>query len=239
MTSKPTGTSSGGSKTKFELPALDFKFGSLTDGTDIPAPLPSPVREVPTPPKTPTSETNESKKAAKPVNDVSKAANGSSQGQEKKTNGTIATAGTKRPADDAPLSPPPSSRQGSIRKLLSRTFLNNSYEEGEAQANGTGTGTGTSNGGGRPASRSNTSISEEKKAKRSSGWFRRLRPGSASDSASKRASTIYQEAPKPQPSKPAGPPPPMIPEFSTLGPKLDLSGDQGSLGGGDMFKNIK
>lgn len=238
MTSKPTGASAGGSKTKFELPALDFKFGSLTDGTDIPAPLPSPVQEVPTPPKTPTAETKASNKAAKPADGVAKAANGSSQAQKKKTNGTIAAAGTKRPADDVPLSPPPSSRQGSIRKLLSRTFLNNSYEEGEAQANGTGPGP-ASNNNGRPASRSNASTLDDKKAKRSSGWFRRLRPGSASDSASKRASTIYQEPPKPQSSKPAGPPPPMIPEFNTLGPKLDLSGDQGSLGGSDMFKNIK
>lgn len=237
MTSKPTGTSSGGSKSsKFELPALNFKFGSLTDGTDIPAPLPSPVQEVPTPPKTPTAESKESKKAAQSTGEVAKPANGSSEGQEKKTNGTIAAAGTKRPADDAPLSPPPSSRQGSIRKLLSRTFLNNSYEEDEAQANGTGSGSAN---GGRPASRSNTSITDEKKSKRSSGWFRRLRPGSASDSASKRASTIYQEPPKPQSSKPAGPPPPMIPEFNTLGPKLDLGDDQGSLGGSDMFKNIK
>ncbi|MBE3048834.1 hypothetical protein IMZ48_41320, partial [Candidatus Bathyarchaeota archaeon] len=141
--------------------------------------------------------------------------------------------GTKRPADDVPLSPALSGRQGSIRKLLSRTFLNNSYEEGAAQANGTGTPNGS-----RPSSR-NTSLLDEKKAKRSSGWFRRLRPGSSSDGTLKRSSSLYQEASSQQaPTKPAGPPPPMIPEFNTLSPKLGF-GTEGSLGGSDLFKNIK
>lgn len=222
------------SKKKFELPALDFKFAPLTEGTDIPAPLPSPIQEEAAEPKAPSAEENKkNKKTVKLSAEGEKAANGS-EGQDQKINGTIVASGTKRRADDIPLSPALSSRQGSIRKLLSRTFLNNSYEEGEAQANGTGTANG-----GRPPSRSNTSLMDEKKAKRSSGWFRRLRPGSASDSTSKRSSTIYQEAPKPQqPAKPAGPPPPMIPEFNTLSPKLDF-GTEGSLGGSDLFKNIK
>ncbi|TDZ15435.1 hypothetical protein Cob_v011609 [Colletotrichum orbiculare MAFF 240422] len=52
-------STNAGSK-RFELPKLDFKFGSLTEGTNIPPPLPSPVREVPTPPQTPrASETKD------------------------------------------------------------------------------------------------------------------------------------------------------------------------------------
>ncbi|KAJ4147732.1 hypothetical protein LMH87_002239 [Akanthomyces muscarius] len=38
-------------KPQFELPALNLNFGSITDGTNIPPPLPSP--KVPTPPQTP------------------------------------------------------------------------------------------------------------------------------------------------------------------------------------------
>jgi hypothetical protein len=36
-----------------------------------------------------------------------------------------------------------------------------------------------------------------------------------------------------------GPPPPMLPELSTIGSKVDVEKDQGSLGADDMFKNIK
>lgn len=234
MTSKPTDGAAASAKSptslKFELPALDFQFGSLTEGTDIPAPLPSPIQETPTPPKTPLAgEDKENNTNPKPSSDeAGTSAKASSEGNNN-LNGTIITKGLKRPADDTPLSPALSSRQGSIRRLFSRNFLNNTYEEGEAPANGSGTANG-----GRPVSRSNTSILDEKKAKRSSGWFRRLRPSSAaSDSSPGRAGSIYQEV-----TKPAGPPPPMIPEFSTDGPKLDF-GDQGSLGGDDLFKNIK
>ena len=233
MDAAPAASKQPGSK-KFELPALDFKFASLTEGTDIPAPLPSPVQEEPAETKAPSADGNKhSNKTVNIPGEGDVAANGSAEGQEQKMNGTVAAAGTKRPADDTPLSPALSSRQGSIRKLFSRTFLNNSYEEGEAQANGSAVANG-----GRPPSRSNTSILDEKKAKRSSGWFRRLRPGSASDGTSKRSSAIYQEAPKQQPTKPAGPPPPMIPEFGTLSPKLDF-GNEGSLGGDELFKDIK
>ena len=226
--SKPTASK------KFELPALDFKFASLTEGTDIPAPLPSPVEETPAPPKASSADGSKSnKKSVQLPGEGEKTANGSSEGQEPKINGTNLASGTKRPADDSPLSPALSGRQGSIRKLFSRTFLNNSYVEGEAQANGATVANGS-----RPPSRSNTSLLDERKAKRSSGWFRRLRPGSASDNSPKRSSTIYQEAPKQQPTKPAGPPPPMIPEFNTLSPKLDF-GNDGGLGGSELFKNIK
>ncbi|PKS09381.1 hypothetical protein jhhlp_003996 [Lomentospora prolificans] len=213
---------------KFELPALEFKFGSLTEGTDIPPPLPSPVQEVPTPPRTPAADADKENKESSAVSVNGSGVEGSSKAQKDKINGTIITAGTKRPADDTPLSPALSSRQGSIRRLFSRTLLNNTYEEGEAHANGNG----VANGGVRPGSRS-ASILDEKKAKRSSGWFRRLRSGGAPEASAKRSSVLYQEA-----AKPSGPPPPMIPELSALSTKLDL-GDSSGLGGDDLFKNIK
>lgn len=212
----------------FELPKLNFDFTSLTEGTDIPPPPESPVEKAPTPPRA-------SPVAEKKQDDAGKgnnAAKGATAGSQA-TNGSAASAaaarassaGTEQQADEAPpLSPAPSSRAGSIRRFLSANLLNHSYAESETQ----------SVNGSRPISRNNGSIVDEKKAKRSSGFFRRLRTG---DSA-KRSSTLYENADRSQ-SKPEvrGPPPPMIPELSSLGTKLDLN-DGGSLGT-DLFKDIK
>ncbi|KAF4779014.1 hypothetical protein HER10_EVM0000256 [Colletotrichum scovillei] len=194
---------STGSK-RFELPKLDFKFGSLTEGTNIPPPLPSPVQEVPTPPQTPrVSETKDSGSAVK-------------EKVENKTNGHTAA---------VPGSPA-------------------TTNEGETQSAHN-----------RPMSRSQGSIIDEKKSKRSSGWFKRLRT-SESSPPHKRSSIVYehpnvsetssQTQSKPQITQPQaqaqapqvqGPPPPMIPELSALQARLDV-GDGGSLGD-DLFKNIK
>ncbi|KAK1448155.1 hypothetical protein CCUS01_11899 [Colletotrichum cuscutae] len=230
---------SAGSK-RFELPKLDFKFGSLTEGTNIPPPLPSPVQEVPTPPQTPrVSETKDSGSAVKEkVEDKTKGHTAAVPGSPATTNGT------KGFSDDTPLSPAASSRQGSIRRLFSRTLLNQAYAEGE-----------TPSAHNRPMSRSQGSIIDEKKSKRSSGWFKRLRT-SESSPPQKRSSVVYehpnvsetssQTQSKPQiPQSQAqaqapqvqGPPPPMIPELSALQARLDV-GDGGSLGD-DLFKNIK
>ncbi|KAH8729663.1 hypothetical protein BGZ61DRAFT_185780 [Ilyonectria robusta] len=202
---------------RFELPALNLNFGSITDGTDIPPPPDSPVLKVPTPPQTPPPAEENNKKVVKQVNEESKPAS---------TNGNLA--GTKRSAEDAvPLSPAASSRQGSIRRLFSRSTLNNSYVEGQLQSNGSLTVVN----GARPSSQSGSSFMDDRKSKRTSGWFRRIRTG---DSSSKRASTVFEAAP-PTPTfnkKPSGPPPPMIPEMA------DLEKDEGSLGA-DLFKNIK
>ncbi|KAJ0298095.1 hypothetical protein COL5a_009195 [Colletotrichum fioriniae] len=216
---------STGSK-RFELPKLDFKFGSLTEGTNIPPPLPSPVQEVPTPPQTPrVSETKDSGSAVK-------------EKAENKTNGHTAA------VPGSPATTNASSRQGSIRRLFSRTLLNQAYAEGETQSAHN-----------RPMSRSQGSIIDEKKSKRSSGWFKRLRT-SESSPPQKRSSVVYEhpnvsetssqtqskpQIPQPQAQAPApqvqGPPPPMIPELSALQARLDI-GDGGSLGD-DLFKNIK
>ncbi|KAK4192737.1 hypothetical protein QBC35DRAFT_200921 [Podospora australis] len=134
---------------RFELPALDFKFGSLTEGTNIPPPLPSPIQEEagPTPPDTP--------------KDGNHKANGSRESAFPKVS---TTAGVKRRAEDNPASPTLSSRPGSIRRLFSRSLLNAAYVEGEE-------GSKTA----RPPSRGGASVADSRKIKRSSGWLSRFR----------------------------------------------------------------
>ncbi|OLN85761.1 hypothetical protein CCHL11_07805 [Colletotrichum chlorophyti] len=190
--------STTGASKRFELPKLDFKFGSLTEGTNIPPPLPSPVQEVPTPPQTPrASETKDSEHTHK-------------EKLEDKANGHAAVPGS--PA---------------------------TTNEGEAQSNGHG-GTPYS----RPLSRSQGSILDEKRSRRGSGWFKRLRT-SESSPPQKRASVVYEHPNDGHANGQTqsriqahhGPPPPMIPELSALEAKIDVT-DGGSLGD-DLFKNIK
>ncbi|KAI1099312.1 hypothetical protein F4804DRAFT_87397 [Jackrogersella minutella] len=195
---------------RFELPALEFKFGSLTDGTNIPPPLPSPKEEDPTPPKTPIPTEVEKKQ------EVNGTANGHGTSPKKLLSAIPPNIGIKRPAEDGPASPALSSR-GSLRRLLSRTLLNNAYDE-----QGSMLSPGTS----RPPSRTASTIAEDRKSKRTSGWFRRLR--TSDNHTNKRASQIFEEV-----KKPLGPPPPMIPELSALETKVDTHlGD-------DLFKGIK
>ncbi|KAK1992611.1 hypothetical protein LX36DRAFT_289686 [Colletotrichum falcatum] len=234
-------SSTTGLSKRFELPKLDFKFGSLTDGTDIPPPLPSPVQEVPTPPHTPrVSETKESDKAK--VDDkangnatAAAAAAAAADAAAAVPGSPATTNGTKGFSDDMPLSPALSSRQGSIRRLFSRTLLNQAYAEGETHPPS------------RPMSRNTGSITDEKKTKRTSGWFKRLR-SSESSPPQKRSSVVYEHPNISETSSHAsskvqaplvsqGPPPPMIPELKALQAKVGLT-DGGSLGD-DLFKNIK
>ncbi|KAI2467853.1 hypothetical protein F4781DRAFT_432955 [Annulohypoxylon bovei var. microspora] len=203
---------------RFELPALEFTFGSLTDGTDIPPPLPSPKEEVPSPPKTPTPRPIEVEKKQ----EVNGTANGHGTAPNKpQLTALPANIGIKRLAEEGPASPTLSSR-GSLRRLLSRTLLNNAYDE-----QGSMLSPGTS----RPPSRTASSIADDRKSKRSSGWFKRLRTNDHHTTAAannKRVSQIFEE-----PKKPLGPPPPMIPELSALETKVDTHlGD-------DLFKGIK
>ncbi|KAL2122115.1 hypothetical protein VTJ04DRAFT_2570 [Mycothermus thermophilus] len=200
---------------KFELPALNLEFGSLTDGTDIPPPLPSPVKEkaVPTPPETPDDQQKE------------KQANGITNGTKADADATspqsdTSAAGTKRPADDTPASPTLSSRPSSIRRLFSRTLLHPAYANGEDAANGVSSPTE------RPQSRGGVSVLGSRKSKRTS-WFGRLRG-------------VNDAAPLSPPAtdeKPKGPPPPMIPELSELNQKLGIENDISF--GNDLFKDIK
>lgn len=240
----PARTNDGGKR--FELPALNFNFGSITDGTDIPPPLDSPVIEAKEPeptiahaPAAAAAATPAPKIERKAVPSLITEANQGQQGTgsatvEKPTQSNGNIAGTKRRADDVPPSPATSGRQGSLRRLLSRTLLNNSYAEGHlSTTNGTNGNAAPPSvaSSSRPVSHSGNSFQDERKAKRSSGWFRRLRGGDSS----KRSSMVFEQQQVPDMTRKASvnPPPPMIPELK------DLEKDQGSLGGYDLFKNIK
>ncbi|KAH8886675.1 hypothetical protein GQ53DRAFT_657388 [Thozetella sp. PMI_491] len=228
MPARTTSTTAPAVK-RFELPALDFKFSSLTDGTDIPPPLPSPVEDkVPTPPMTPTTE-EKKQEAVAPAAETNPTQNGKLDTTSPASIATkTTTTGTKRPADDNPASPTLSSRPGSIRRLFSRNLLHNAYANGEEAGS-------QSPEHGRPESRSNGSFVDSKKSKRSSGWFSRLR---SNDSAgTKRASVVGLPRSTTEEKRPMGPPPPMIPELAELKSKIDLA-DEGSLGS-DLFKDIK
>lgn len=197
---------------RFELPALNFQLGSLTEGTNIPPPLPSPVQKVPTPPKTPPPEDV-------PVKDVTAPTNGHASGSDTspKSDTTSSTvAGLKRPVEEGPASPTYSSR-GSLRRYLSKNLLNTAYDEQSSVA-----GQATS----RPPSRTASVMAEERKSKRGSGWFRKLR---SSDGPNKRNSVAQFEPVEVKKE----PPPPMIPELSSWETKVDPAiGD-------DLFKGIK
>ncbi|KAL1853541.1 hypothetical protein VTK73DRAFT_9000 [Phialemonium thermophilum] len=239
-----TTTTTGSTSTKrFELPALDFNFSSLTEGTNIPPPLPSPVQEeVLTPPKTPAAEEDKTQRnGAAATATTTTTGLAASSPQSNVTQTTTLSGGTKRRADDNPASPTFSTRQGSIRRLFSKSLLNAAYVEGE-ESGAAGDGEEKT----RPVSRTSSSFVDAKKSKRSSGWFSRLRSsehssssggggigGSSSNNNNKRASLIVT----PPEKKPAGPPPPMIPELSELKSSLGVQ-DSLSLGE-DLFKDIK
>ncbi|CAK7566727.1 MAG: hypothetical protein SEPTF4163_004679 [Sporothrix epigloea] len=227
----------------FELPALNFKFTSLTEGTNIPPPLPSPIAEDP-----------------QELSSIDKKSSANVDSSISPSRATAAHGGLKRSADDVPSSPTPSSRPGSIRRLFSRNLLSTAYadaERSDGQLANSSSSTLVPGSIMRPESRSNGSIMDERRARRSSGWFRRLRGengdglassggsimnGSAPRSPlSRRTSMLFtnvreQQLPQHQSTKPTGPPPPMIPELSKLRARIDLNDE--SLGS-DMFKNIK
>lgn len=230
-----SGTQSNGATSKpgakrFELPALDFKFTPLTEGTDIPPPLPSPTEETPPPSEAPAAAVDENRQQK-----GTPSANGGLDVAMEDAASPMSTAktGTKRPADQ-PISPvsPTSSKPGSIRRLFSRNLLNASYTEGEGGAAHNFTTGGTNSLDGRPESRSHFSVmTDGKRSKRSSSWFRRLRGGS-DDAINRRATVLFEDI-----KHPVSPPPPMIPELSALDSKVDLSADADF--GADLFKNIK
>ncbi|KAI1825875.1 hypothetical protein F4861DRAFT_155219 [Xylaria intraflava] len=227
-TTKPTG---GVASTKhFELPALDLKFGSLTEGTNIPPPLPSPKEELPVLPK---AAPKKEEKKVEDYNDYKDyqqpkkktepkgAVNGTSPSKPDMT--IITNADLKRTAEEVPLSPVSSTR-GSLRRFFGKSSVNHAYDE-----QGSAIGQNTS----RPPSRSASTITDMKKAKRGSGWFRRLRfhDSATHDSTTedKPAALQFEEVKSP---KLTGPPPPMIPELTALKTKIDTNlGD-------DLFKGI-
>ncbi|PFH59195.1 hypothetical protein XA68_12679 [Ophiocordyceps unilateralis] len=245
---------------RFELPALDLGFGRITDGTNIPPPPASPVQKVPTPPQTPPTEKEDpldhkqlddadqspdckDDKEPEGQDELLHSANGATRHLATPPNGN--TAAPKRSDDDASLSPVGSGRESSLRRLFSRNVL--SYPDAEGRSMSVGA---TSMAASRPESRGTTIVADDRRRKRGSAWFRRLRGGDS------RRSTIYFDetaqvtvvpikapdlSPKPceeahqipaSPPMPVGPPPPMIPEL------VHLEKADGILGN-DLFKNIK
>ena len=215
---------------RFQLPALDFKFGSLTEGTDIPPPLPSPVTEVPTPPKTPTEEGVE----PKPKQETNGAANGAANGYADRADASPVPEPAEQPqpqpqqqqqpsTEENPSSPTLSNR-GSLRRLLSRSLLVQPNEDQASVAPQASS---------RPPSRTASVVAEEKKSKRSSGWFRRLRSSDHGNTHAQPNTRHSMHIAEELNTKPAGPPPPMIPEMSKWKTKVDTKiGD-------DLFKGIR
>ncbi|KAG5974845.1 hypothetical protein E4U55_008004 [Claviceps digitariae] len=207
----------GSGKPRFELPALDFNFGSITDGTIIPPPPESP--KVPTPPRTPSPIKKPDIVTQRPVG------NRVGNGVVKETqtddftslNGNFT--GIKRPADDGPLSPAGSTaaRQGSLRRLFSKNMLNANFSDGNFTSLEMDS---------RPASRGANSVLGGRKSRRNS-LFKFFRSGE-----NKRSSMFLEDTnTSALLQKQIGPPPPMIPELR------ELEKDEGSLGN-DLFKNI-
>lgn len=192
-------------KSRFELPALDLNFGSITDGTNIPPPPASPITRSATPPHKHTA-----------AND---SASGASGYQRANGNGNS-------PGRNEPLaSPTKSAREGSIRRLFSRNKLNNEFAAGELPTSQSAPVLDSE----RPQSRSGFSLMGDRKSKRSSGWFKRLRTGD--QQSSRRSSFLFGQS-SASSTKPAGPPPPMIPELK------EIEKDDGSLGA-DIFKDVR
>lgn len=188
------------SLTKFQLPALDLKFGSLTEGTDIPPPPPSPKEEDP-------SASAQQQQQQQSVGNKSSATN----------NGTQTTPDVQRNGINSAATPlSPKGRAPSIRRLFSRNKLSEAYHANAAPITGDSMFP-------RPVSQSNASIATDGQPKRSSGWFRRLR---GSDGIESRRSSKFFSSENTKPiSSTAQKPPPMIPEI-----KGDDGGSLGSLG---------
>jgi len=218
-------SSTNSASKRFELPQLTPVNYSLTEGTNIPPPPESPVREEPPSLPAPTSTQQV------PGNDPST--------PTASTNGTAyeARGRTQNPTINIPPLSPVStrtSRPGSIRRFLSRRSLNSGYTNGNKSVDDLsnyGNSTTIVETGGRPVS----SLDVYPRQKRSSSWFRRL--GSSSygegNGVGNRTSVVYEEK---VPEK-EGPPPPTLPELKIGG--KGVQEDDGSLGAEDMFKNIR
>jgi hypothetical protein len=199
---------------RFELPQLTPVNYSLTDGTDIPPPPDSPIEEKAPPP---------APKVEIPKNSAPPAANGSAPATN--ANGTYDGRGRTSVTDKPPMSPASYTRPSSIRRFLSRKSLNTNYTNDTNHSNSQEDMTMID----RPeSSLSFLSGSPGLIKKKSGSWFRRL----GSSGAGNRTSVVYEEKKVPIV------PPPKLPELNQLKAKIPEE-DEGSLGGEDMFKNIK
>ncbi|RDA94746.1 hypothetical protein CP533_6731 [Ophiocordyceps camponoti-saundersi (nom. inval.)] len=238
---------------RFELPVLDLGFGRITDGTIIPPPPASPVQKVLTPPQTPPAEKQdplqhrdvEQSSDHKDSHELHHdAAIGAARNLSTPPNSSVAA--PKRSDEEESLSPVGSGRESSLRRLFSRNMLNSPPD---AEGRSMSVGGASIKAASRPESRGTTIVADDRRRKRGSAWFRRLRGGD-----SRRSTMCFDEAtqvtvvpikapdlsPKPceephqitiSPPMPVGPPPPMIPELVHLR-------REDSLLGNDLFRNI-
>ncbi|KAH8816808.1 hypothetical protein F5884DRAFT_235297 [Xylogone sp. PMI_703] len=205
----------GKSKGRYELPVLTPVNFSLTDGTDIPPPPESPIKE--TAPALPKIETTE--EPSTPIIEEHPVAT--------PTNGTFNNRG-RLGSVDGPLSPASSKRASSIRRFLSRKSLNSNYDDANSSSENLSAG-----GFQRPESAMSFASAKPSLTRKKSGsWFKRL-GGNRSSVVFEDESFIEKKAPIQK-----GPPPPKLPELNQLKAKLD-DNDEGSLGGEELFKNIK
>jgi len=204
------------SRGRFELPVLG-PLDSLTNGTNIPPPLESPVKEIP-PPIIPSKVDPE---------DVSAAADSATTYGH--TNGRLAVVTEHNGENGAngnlsASSPSSERRPGSIRRFLSRNSMYLNYTESRTSQENL-------------SIRAETPTSERPpNKKRRSSWFARFTGnGLGEPTKNKRGSVVYEEKITPVPM---GPPPPKLPELNQLKARIEET-DEGSLGGEDLFKNIK
>ena len=219
----PSAAVSNGKSTsarRFELPVL-APLASLTAGTDIPPPPESPIEEN-APATIPKPEAENLSVVA-----MSALVNGQT------TNGTNEYTGRGRTNGPTPTSPVSPTRPSSIRRFLSRKSLNQHYTDG---TNTNPSQENLNSEAARPESPSAFSTTTKGSKRRSGSWFRRFVTGGNSDEPEHkrtRTSIVYEE----KENTPKEPPPPTLPELGQLKAKVD--GDAVSLGGGEMFKNIK
>ena len=203
-------------KGRFELPALTPVNYSLTEGTNIPPPPDSPIEEKAPPP------------APKPASAEPAAPVSGQSTSTTNANGVYDGRGRTSAADAVPLSPVSTKRPSSIRRFLSRKSLNSNFANGTVQDGSFDDPTGI----GRPDSPSSFLSGPSLGRRSSASWFKRL----GSNGVGNRTSVVYENGAA-EKKVPMGPPPPKLPELNQLEARVEEE-DEGSLGGGDLFKNI-
>ncbi|KAF2025281.1 hypothetical protein EK21DRAFT_76863 [Setomelanomma holmii] len=189
---------------------------SLTEGTPIPAPLDSPPEtpRPPTPGKGPLSSHPTPKSPGFPQNTNGTAQPGEDHLHHSRT--SDAASSTLSPTS-------PQRRPSSVRKFLGLRTLSSSDSLKSDRP-------------GSPATINSQAPTLTRR--KSSSWFGKKKTvgtvpeGSEVARPSSSARTVSQPV---QPTKKKGPPPPALPELKSFG----VSEDALSLGGDDMFKNIK
>jgi len=207
---------------RFQLQLAPINY-SLTDGTDIPPPLASPIEEKPPPAV-----------AAKPdpINTTTLASTSTDTTGGAATNGNGVRTTIVGNDHNVPTSP---TRPSSIRRFLSRKSLNTNYNNG-TNHNGAASQEDLS----RPETSGSLATANGGRTggltkQKSGGWFRKFTGNSG---GYRNSVLVVMEEKQPQQEIKKGPPPPKLPELNQLKAKIPED-DEGSLGGGDMFKNIQ